>query len=135
MPEIQLNLNETLSPIKIFSLMTGLKELVELIVEQSNLYVHQNGRNFTVTKEELKAFLGINFVMAINKLPKIAEYWRIDNLIGNDGIHNTMIRNRFCEILQNVHSADNRKDDKTEKALKMRPVIYHLNLTFSVQRH
>ena len=135
MPEIQLNLNETLSPIKIFSLMTGLKELVELIVEQSNLYVHQNGRNFTVTKEELKAFLGINFVMAINKLPKIAEYWRIDNLIGNDGIHNTMIRNRFCEILQNVHSADNRKDDKTEKAFKMRPVIYHLNLTFSVQRH
>ena len=135
MPEIQLNLNETLSPIKIFSLMTGLKELVELIVEQSNLYVHQNGRNFTVTKEELKAFLGINFVMAINKLPTIAEYWRIDNLIGNDGIHNTMIRNRFCEILQNVHSADNRKDDKTEKAFKMRPVIYHLNLTFSVQRH
>ena len=135
MPEIQLNLNETLSPIKIFSLMTGLKELVELIVEQSNLYVHQNGRNFTVTKEELKAFLGINFVMAINKLSTIAEYWRIDNLIGNDGIHNTMIRNRFCKILQNVHSADNRKDDKTEKAFKMRPVIYHLNLTFSVQRH
>ena len=25
-----------------------------------------------------------------------------------------MIRNRFCEILQNLHFADNRKDDKTE---------------------
>ena len=58
---------------------------------QPNLYAHQNGRNFTVTKEELKAFLGINFVMAINKLPTIAEYWRVDNLIGNDGIQNTMI--------------------------------------------
>ena len=115
--------------------MTGLKELVELIVEQSNLYVHQNGRNFTVTKEELKAFLGINFAMAINKLPTIAKYWRKDNLIGNDGIYNRMTRNRFCEILQNVHSADNRKDGKTEKAFKMIPMIYHLNLTFSVQRH
>ena len=135
MPEIQPNLNETVYPIEIFSLVTDLEELLELIVEQSKLYAHQNGRNFTVTKEELKAFLGINFVMAINKLPTIAEYWRIDNRIGNDGIHNTMIRNRFCEILQNVHSADNRKDDKTEKAFKMRPVIYHLNLTFSVQRH
>ena len=135
MPEIQPNLNETLSPIKIFSLMTGLKELVELIVEQSNLYVHQNGRNFTVTKEELKAFLGINFAITINKLPTIAKYWRKDNLIGNDGIYNTMTRNRFCEILQNVHSADNRKDGKTEKAFKMIPMIYHLNLTFSVQRH
>ena len=62
-----------------------------MIVEQSNLYAYQNGRNFTVSKEELKAFLGINFVMEINKLPTIAEYCRIDYLIGNDGIHNTMI--------------------------------------------
>ena len=115
------------SPTEILSLVTELEELLELIVEQLNLYAHQNGRNFTVTKEELKAFLGINFVMAINKLPTIAEYWRVDNLIGNDGIQNTMIRNRFCEILQNLHFADNRKDDKTDKAFKMRPVIDHLN--------
>ena len=85
-PEIQPNLNETVCSIEIFSLVTGLDELLELIAEQPNLYAHQNGKNFTVTKEELKAFLGINFVMAINKLPTIAEYWRVDNLIGNDGI-------------------------------------------------
>ena len=131
LPEIQPSLNETASPIEIFSLVIGLQELLELIVEQSNLYAHQNGRNFTVTKEELKAFLGINFVMAINKLPTIAEYWRVDNLIGNDGIQNTMIRNRFCEILQNLHFAYNRKDNKTDKAFKMRPVIDHLNSKFS----
>ena len=41
-----------------------------------------------------------------------------------------MIRNRFCEILQNLHFADNRKDDKTDKAFKMRPVIDHLNSKF-----
>ena len=101
-PEIQPNLNETVSPTEIFSLVTGLVELLELIVEQSNLYAHQNGRNFTVTKKELKAFLGINLVMAINKLSTIAEYWRVDNLIGNDSIQNTMIREHFCEILQNL---------------------------------
>ena len=55
----------------------------------------------SVTKKELKVFLGINFVMAINKLHTIAEYWREDNLIGND------------------------------KAFKMRPVIDHLNSGFS----
>ena len=47
--------------------------------------------------------------MAISKLPTIAKYWRVDNLIGNDSIHNIMIRNRFCEILQNLHLADNRR--------------------------
>ena len=62
-PGIQPNLNETVSTIEIFSLVTGLEELLELIVEQSNLYAHQNGRNFTVTKKELKAFLGISFII------------------------------------------------------------------------
>ena len=36
----------------------------------------------------MKAFLGINFVNAINKLPLIAEHWREDNPIGNNGIQN-----------------------------------------------
>ena len=129
--EIQPNLNETVSPIEIFSLVIGLEELLELIFEQSNLYARQNGRNFTVTKKELKAYLAINFVMAINKLPTIGEYWRVDNLVGNDSIQNTIIRSRFCEILQNLHFADNRKDDKTDKAFKMRPVIDHLNSKFA----
>ena len=130
-PEIQPNLNETACPIEIFSLVTGLDELLELIAEQPNLYAHQNGRIFTITREELKAFLGINFVMAINKLPTIPEYWRVDNLIGNDRIQNTIIQNHFCEIFQNLHFADNRKDDKTGKTFKMRPMIDHLNLRFS----
>ena len=119
-PETQPNLNETVSPIEIFPLVTDHRELLELIVEQSNFYAHQIGRIFRVTKEELKAFLGINFVMAIKMLSTIAEYWRVDNLIANDGIENTMIRNHFCEILQNLHFADNRKDNKTDEAFKMR---------------
>ena len=45
-----------------------------------------HGTNFTITKEELKAFLGINFFMALKKLPTISEYWTVDNLIVNDSI-------------------------------------------------
>ena len=69
--------------------------------------------------------------MAINKLPTIPEYWRVDNLIGNDRIQNTIIQNHFCEIFQNLHFADNRKDNKTGKTFKMRTMIDHLNLRFS----
>ena len=70
-PEIQPNLNETVSLIEIFSLVTGLEELLELIVEQSNLYAHQNGRNFTVTKEELKVFLGITSLWQSISYPQL----------------------------------------------------------------
>ena len=123
----QPNLNETVFPIEIFSLVTRFGELLELIVEQPNLYAHhQNGRNFTDTKEELKTLLGINFVMAIKKLPT-----RIDNLIGNDGIQSIMTQNRFSETLQNLHFANIRKHDKTDQAFKMRPVIDHLDSKFS----
>ena len=69
--------------------------------------------------------------MAINKSPTIAEHWKIDNLIGNDGIQNKMIRNRFSEIIQNLHFAGNKENDKTDKALNMRPVIDHLNSKIS----
>ena len=97
-----------------FELVTGLEELIDLIVVQTNLCAKQKGRNFTVDNNELKAFLEINYIMAINKLPKIAEYWRVDNRIGNNVIQNTMIRNRFCEILQSLLFAGNTEDDKTD---------------------
>ena len=60
--------------------------MLELIVEQSNLYAHQNERNFTVTDEELNAFVGKNFFMANNKSRTIVELWKVDNLIDNDDI-------------------------------------------------
>ena len=88
-----------MSPIKIFELVTGLKELIELIVVETDLYAQQKGRNFTVDNNELKAFLRINYIMAINKSLTMAEYWRVDNLIGNDVIQNTMTRNCLCKIL------------------------------------
>ena len=51
----------------------------------------------------------------------------MDNLIGNNVFQNTMIQNRFCEILQNLHFADNTYDDKTDRGFKVKPVIDHLN--------
>ena len=59
---------------EIFELVTGLEELIDLIIVQTNLYAQLKWRNFTIDNNELKAFLGINYIMAINRLPTIAEY-------------------------------------------------------------
>ena len=77
------------------------------VVVQTNIYASQKGRNFTVNNNELKAFLVINYIMAINKLPTTVEYWRVNNLIGNNVIQNTMIRTAFVKyfnvsILQTI---------------------------------
>ena len=128
---LQVELKEIVSPLEIFEWVTGLEELIDLIVVQTNLYAQQKGRNFTVDNNELKAFLGINYIMAINKLQAIAEYWRVDNLIGNIVIQNTMIWNCFCEILDNRHFADNSYDEKTDRGFKIAPVIDHLHKKFT----
>ena len=78
----------------------------------------------------MKAFFGVNYMMALNQLPKLSLYWDSDVFIGNTGIQNVFIRERFKEILQNLHFADNTKSDKEDKGYKIRPVIDHLNELF-----
>ena len=97
-----------MSPIQIFELLTGLEELIDLSIVQTNLYAQQKGINVSVDNNKLKAFLRINYFTMFNKLPTITEYWKKDNVIA---IENTMVRNSFCKIRQNLHFADNTFDD------------------------
>ena len=45
--------------------------------------------------------------MGIHKLPKMRDYWSVDEGLGNTLIQKTMTRDRFLEILQNLHFVDN----------------------------
>ena len=49
----------------------------------------------------MKAFLGINFIVGIKKLPSLEDYWSTDKCIGNEKIQNVMTRTRFQSVLQN----------------------------------
>ena len=51
--------------------------------------------------------------MGINKLPSVASYWEVEKYFGNDGIKNVMTRQRFQDILQNLHFVNNEKDDQS----------------------
>ena len=121
---------ENHTPFDVFSDVTNLEKLLELLVNQSNLYAQQNGREFKTNFEEMKAFLGINYVMSINKLPTIKSYWECGQFVGNEGIRNVMSRTRFEQILHDLHFADNQNEDKTEKTYKVRPIISHFNDSF-----
>ena len=91
------------------------QELIDHIVSETNIYAAQKGCNFLTNHDELKAFLGISYLMGINKLPLVANYWEVDYYIGNDGIKNVTTRQRFRDILQNLHFAKNDYDDKSDK--------------------
>ena len=79
----------------------------------------------------MRAFLGINYVTSINKIPTIKSYWECGQYVGNEGICNIISRSRFEDILQNLNFSDNTKDDQSDKGYKVRSLINHFNQSFS----
>ena len=82
-------------PFDIFQTFTGMNELIEIILTEANRYATQKGRNFETMEDEIKAFLEINFIMGINKLPFLEDYLSTEKCIGNEKIQNVMARTRF----------------------------------------
>ena len=76
----------------------------------------RNGAIFWTNHEELKAFLGSNYLMGINMLLSVANYREVDHKIWNDGIKNVVTWQRFQDILQNLHFSNNNCDDKSDKS-------------------
>ena len=78
----------------------------------------------------MKAFLGINFIIGINKLPSLEDYRSTDKCFGNEKIQNVMTKT-IHSILQNIHISNKDNVDKTDKSYKIRPVNEHLNKVFA----
>ena len=74
---------------QVFAKTVGLKGLLSLLKTVSVRYAEQNGRMFQTTLEELCAFLGINILMGIHKLPKMRDNWSVV-----EGLGNTLIQKR-----------------------------------------
>ena len=77
------------TPFDVFSVVTNLDRFPKLLVDQSNIYAQQNRTEFK-NNDEMKAFLGITYFMAINKLPNIKSYWKCRQYVRNEGIRNIM---------------------------------------------
>ena len=100
---VLLEIPENANPLLIFEGTTNLNELVKHICDQTNLYATQNGRNFALNPKQIRAFLGINYIMSISKLPNVKCNWSVVSYLSNDSVRNAMTRNRLVNILQNLH--------------------------------
>ena len=67
-----------ISPIGIFDYFLD-EEICNHIVFETNLYATQKGTKYKpITNDELKCFIGINFLMAMKKQPSYKDYWSSD---------------------------------------------------------
>ena len=81
--------------------------MLPLLEIKSKKHVTQNGRDFKLSEEEFSAFLGINILMGIHKLPSIKNYWAIGEGLESLLIQKQMTWTQFMEILRNTHFTDN----------------------------
>ena len=81
---------ENCTPVDVFMKVLNAQEIIDHIVSETNIHAAQKGSNFLTNHDELKAFLGMNYLMGINKLPSVANFWEVDHYIGNDGIKHVM---------------------------------------------
>lgn len=100
---------DTLTPFGVFCSTTNLEVLVRNLVTESERYAHQNGREFTIEVEEMRAFLGMNLVMGYHVLPSLRDYWSTEPDMAVPFISNIMPRTRFEEIRRNLHFATTKK--------------------------
>ena len=45
--------------------------VIQLLVQQSNLYLQQNGRNFLTDAKEIKDFIDVNYIMPVKHFPSL----------------------------------------------------------------
>ena len=130
-------ISQSSEPVEVFRAVSQMDKLVEgIIVPQSNLYALQNGRVFKTDKDEIIAFLGINFLMGYHVLPYLTDYWSNEADICVPFVSGCMPRDRFLEIRRNLHFADNstdlpRDNSDRDRAFKIRQIINHFNDSFA----
>lgn len=115
-------------------------ELMELLVQQTNLYAKQNKlRNWCdVTMAEMNAFLAILIAIGLHQIPQVEMFWSTDPLFRVQPVADSMPIKRFKKILQGFHVSDNSKalkhgDPQYDRLHKVRPLLQKLNKEFQGQ--
>ena len=127
---------ENVTPFEAFSKCIGLPGLLSMMKIESERYAAQNGRQLQISEEKFCAFLGINLLMGIIKLPAMKIDWPVDEGLGNSLVQKAMTRARFLELLQNIHFGDNHKEllpkesEEYDRAWKLRPLFDNLGKHF-----
>lgn len=110
------------------------RNLVQNIVDQSNLYAVQTNPNkpLNLSLNELDQFLGVCIGMSIYNLPRTRMYWASTTRI--DRIANVMSRDRWEQIKSFLHFNDNsnliRNDPNRDRLFKIRPLLDHFKAKF-----
>ena len=102
--------------------------LLDFIVENTNLYAHQQGVPVLLSRDEILSYFGMNIAMGIVSLPEISDYWSREPMLRVPWFPSVISRNKFLLISRYLHFADNSKapsrdNPNYDKLWKIREVV------------
>ena len=119
------------NPMELFSLFFD-DEVIGTIVRETNRYAEQcladTTKTWSTNAAEIRAYIGFNMLMGINRLPEIRDYWAKDEKLHYSPIASRVSRSRFEDITRYLHFADNsvlpaRGEAGYERLQKVQPII------------
>ncbi|XP_013407355.1 piggyBac transposable element-derived protein 4-like [Lingula anatina] len=103
--------------------------LFDQIAMETTRYAAQKGNdNFHTTADEIKAYLGLLFLMGVVKLPNYRCYWSTREELHQTSISKVMPRKRYEELTSYFHLNDSQSNPARgqpghDKLHKVRPII------------
>lgn len=131
------DINPDMEPLDYFKI-TFPEDVVQLIVDEVNRFAaqtHQAREILTkrqlkwndVTSDEIKRYIAIRILMGIDRKPHFEHYWTKDQYLTSSVVPKIMSSNRFFEIQQNLHFANNEEQVEGDRLAKIRTFWDKLN--------
>jgi hypothetical protein len=118
------------SPVSLFQLFFD-DDIIEFVCDSTMKYAGQKGNHtFSVDRNEMRSFLAILMISGYSTVPRRRMYWQKDDDVHNSAVKSLMARNRFEEIIQFLHVADNTSLAAGDKMAKVRPLLRSMNERF-----
>ena len=105
-------------------------DMFDKLVEQTQLCATRDkgSHNFYLTRSDIYQFIGILLFSGYHKVPKERDYWSAQIGLHVPFIVNAMTRNRYLQIKQYLHIADNRNLVEGSKVAKIKPLYDRFNV-------
>ena len=101
--------------------------MTTFVKRQTHIQLKNGNYTFKTEPNELKPFLAVLLLSSYIPYPKCSMYWEMSSDSRNTIVASLLNRNRFLDVLQYLHLADNNNLNPSDKFSKVNPLFKMIN--------
>lgn len=117
------------SPLEYFRMLLD-DEILNLLVNFTNQYAAKKNVMLNCSQDEMLVFIAVLLLSGYVSMPRKVMYWQHEEDTHNDLVSGAISRDRFQQIMSNLHACDNDNLKKSDRFSKIRCLLERLNKNF-----